>query len=50
MPYADNNKVRVHYRVEGSSGRPLVLQHGFTESIEDWSDAGTWTPSGLGTA
>lgn len=39
MPYADNNGVRVHYRVEGT-GRPLVLQHGFTESIEDWSECG----------
>src|SRR5215472_4406008 len=40
MPYADNNKVRVHYRIEGGNGRPLVLQHGFTESIEDWSECG----------
>jgi pimeloyl-ACP methyl ester carboxylesterase len=40
MPYAENNQVRVHYRVEGSNGTPLVLQHGFTESIVDWSDCG----------
>lgn len=39
MPYADNHGVRVHYQVEGA-GRPLVLQHGFTESIEDWSECG----------
>jgi pimeloyl-ACP methyl ester carboxylesterase len=39
MPYADNKGVRIHYQVEGA-GRPLVLQHGFTESIEDWSERG----------
>ncbi len=39
MPYADNQGVRIHYRVEGE-GQPLVLQHGFTGSIEDWSDYG----------
>ena len=35
MPYADNQGVRIHYQVEGA-GPPLVLQHGFTQSIEDW--------------
>jgi pimeloyl-ACP methyl ester carboxylesterase len=35
MSYADNRGVRIHYRVEGT-GLPLVLQHGFTQSIEDW--------------
>jgi pimeloyl-ACP methyl ester carboxylesterase len=39
MPYADNQGVRIHYRVEGT-GSPLVLQHGFTQSIEDWYDCG----------
>jgi pimeloyl-ACP methyl ester carboxylesterase len=39
MPYADNKSVRIHYEVEGT-GLPLVLQHGFTQSIEDWHDAG----------
>jgi pimeloyl-ACP methyl ester carboxylesterase len=39
MAYADNRGVRIHYRVEGS-GPPLVLQHGFTSSIEDWYEAG----------
>lgn len=39
MPYADSHGVRIHYRIEGA-GRPLVLQHGFTESIEDWSECG----------
>ncbi len=39
MPYAINQGVRIHYRVEGS-GPPLVLQHGFTWSIESWSRSG----------
>jgi len=39
MPYAENNGVRIHYRVIGT-GKPLVLHHGFTESIEDWSECG----------
>jgi len=39
MPYADNQSLRIHYRVEGE-GPPLVLQHGFTQCIEDWYDAG----------
>src|SRR5215470_5840575 len=39
MPYADNHGVRIHYRTEGR--RPaLVLQHGFTESVEDWYECG----------
>jgi len=37
MPYAENHGVRIHYRVAGE-GPPLVLQHGFTQSIEDWDD------------
>jgi pimeloyl-ACP methyl ester carboxylesterase len=39
MSYAENNGVRIHYRVVGA-GKPLVLHHGFTESIEDWSECG----------
>jgi pimeloyl-ACP methyl ester carboxylesterase len=39
MPYADNQGVRIHYRVEGD-GPPLVLQHGFTQSVEDWYNRG----------
>ena len=39
MPYADNDGVRIHYRVEGQ-GPPLVLQHGFSESVVDWYEAG----------
>jgi pimeloyl-ACP methyl ester carboxylesterase len=37
MPYASNAGVRIHYEVEGS-GKPLVLQHGFTDSLVSWRD------------
>lgn len=33
MPYAKNQGIRIHYRVEGD-GPALVLQHGFTSSGE----------------
>ena len=39
MPYADNGGARIHYQVEGE-GPPLVLQHGFSESVVDWYEAG----------
>jgi pimeloyl-ACP methyl ester carboxylesterase len=39
MPHAVNQGVRIHYRTEGE-GQPLVLQHGFTDSLESWYDAG----------
>jgi pimeloyl-ACP methyl ester carboxylesterase len=39
MPYAMNKGVRIHYRIEGD-GRPLVLQHGFTDSLETWYETG----------
>lgn len=39
MPHADNQGVRIHYRVEGE-GPPLVLQHGMVQSIEDWYEFG----------
>jgi pimeloyl-ACP methyl ester carboxylesterase len=39
MPYANNGSVRIHYQVEGT-GPALVLQHGFTESLIDWYEAG----------
>ena len=35
MPYANNHSVRIHYQVEGE-GPPLVLQHGFTSSLQNW--------------
>jgi pimeloyl-ACP methyl ester carboxylesterase len=39
MPYVNNDGVRIHYQVEGE-GPPLVLQHGFSESVVDWYEAG----------
>jgi pimeloyl-ACP methyl ester carboxylesterase len=39
MPYAVNNGVRIHYKVEGD-GFPLVIQHGFTDSMETWYEIG----------
>jgi pimeloyl-ACP methyl ester carboxylesterase len=39
MPYTDNQGVRIHYQVDGA-GLPLVLQHGFTQSLEDWYECG----------
>lgn len=39
MPYAMNNGVRIYYEREGS-GPPVVLQHGFTRSLEGWRDSG----------
>ncbi len=39
MPYAINQGIRIHYRVEGS-GPPLVLQHGILWSVEGWYRVG----------
>ena len=39
MPYAVNNGVRIHFEVEGN-GFPLVIQHGFTDSMETWYEIG----------
>jgi pimeloyl-ACP methyl ester carboxylesterase len=39
MPYANSQGVRIHYEVEGV-GPPLVLQHGFTDSLQSWYDLG----------
>jgi pimeloyl-ACP methyl ester carboxylesterase len=39
MPYAVNQGVLIHYRIEGD-GQPLVLQHGFTDSLETWYETG----------
>src|SRR5208282_5062127 len=39
MPYASNQGIRIHYEVEGT-GAPLVLQHGFTDSLETWYENG----------
>lgn len=39
MPFVNNQGVRIHYKTEGD-GPPLVLQHGFTQSIERWYECG----------
>jgi pimeloyl-ACP methyl ester carboxylesterase len=43
MPYANNAGVRIHYEIEGD-GPALVLQHGFTQSLEDWTECGYVAP------
>ena len=43
MPYVRNGDIRIHYQVEGS-GQPLVLQHGFTDSLTSWYDFGYVAP------
>ena len=35
MPYVDSAGVIIHYHVEGD-GPPLVLQHGVTNSLQNW--------------
>jgi pimeloyl-ACP methyl ester carboxylesterase len=35
MPFATNEGVRIHYEIEGE-GDPLVLQHGFSNTLELW--------------
>ena len=35
MPYVNNSDVRIHYHTEGA-GPDLVLQHGLTNSMENW--------------
>lgn len=39
MPFANNNGIKIHYKVEGQ-GPALVLQHGFGGSLENWHDNG----------
>jgi hypothetical protein len=43
MPYANNHGIRLHYQVEGA-GPPLVLQHGFSDSLESWYEMGYVKP------
>lgn len=35
MPFANNEGVKIHYKIEGE-GTPIVLQHGFMASMEEW--------------
>jgi pimeloyl-ACP methyl ester carboxylesterase len=39
MPYVNSQNVCIHYQVEGA-GPSLVLQHGFTDSLESWYEFG----------
>lgn len=39
MAYATSQGLRIHYEVEGT-GPPLVLQHGFSGSLQRWVRAG----------
>ena len=39
MPTVANQGVRIHYEVAGE-GPPLVLQHGFTDSLLGWYERG----------
>ena len=39
MPRVVNKGVSIHYSVEGN-GPPLILQHGFSDSSETWSERG----------
>jgi pimeloyl-ACP methyl ester carboxylesterase len=39
MAFVNNQGVRIHYEVEGE-GPPLVLQHGFSDSLQTWYELG----------
>jgi pimeloyl-ACP methyl ester carboxylesterase len=39
MPYVPSHGVRIHYQIAGN-GPPLLLQHGFTDSLESWYEFG----------
>ncbi|MCE9665586.1 alpha/beta hydrolase [Halomonas sp. M5N1S17] len=39
MPYVVNHPVKIHFQQIGE-GPPLVLQHGFSDSISGWYEAG----------
>jgi pimeloyl-ACP methyl ester carboxylesterase len=39
MAFANNEGVRIHYEVEGD-GPPLVIQHGYSDSIATWYELG----------
>jgi pimeloyl-ACP methyl ester carboxylesterase len=39
MPYTEKRGVPIHYEVEGE-GSPLVLVHGFSDSLEGWREYG----------
>ena len=35
MLFTNNDCVKIHYKIEGN-GTPLVLLHGFSDSLDDW--------------
>jgi pimeloyl-ACP methyl ester carboxylesterase len=39
MPYANNNEIKIHYEIEGQ-GPPLLLQHGFSGTLDAWRTNG----------
>jgi pimeloyl-ACP methyl ester carboxylesterase len=39
MPYALNKGIRIHYHLEGQ-GPPLLMIHGWSDSLDDWYDHG----------
>ena len=39
MPYVSSQGIRIYYQTEGD-GAPLVLQHGFSDSLESWYEFG----------
>ena len=39
MPYVQSDGASIHYHVEGD-GPPVVMVHGFSDSIDDWYEAG----------
>ena len=39
MPYVRSEDIRIHYHTLGS-GPPVVMVHGFSDSIEDWVESG----------
>jgi pimeloyl-ACP methyl ester carboxylesterase len=39
MPYTTNHGTRIHFEVEGQ-GPPLVIHHGFTDSMATWYELG----------
>lgn len=43
MPFANNQGVRIHYKVEGK-GPSLVLHHGLMSSLQSWYDRGYVDP------
>ena len=39
MPFADNDGIRIHYKIEGE-GTPLILLYGFMDTLEQWYEQG----------